>query len=679
MVEEPNPAYDGTAATTKTVFRDHGFGAAQGGGSVTLNGLSLPIVSWSDGIIIASVPNGASTGQLQVTRGNGKASVTGVTVTVGGYGPTASNVIRVVTPGTTIQAAIDAANRGDMIMVPPGTYSELIVMNKMVRLQGWGAPSTHINAAKVPTEKLVGWRNKVSQLLATGGFDLLPGQTVGPNALTPFNTEEGPGILVVAKASGPQAFVNVRSARIDGFTISGSDNAGGIFVNGYANYLEISNNKLMSNYGINGGGIRLGHPNLINPAVTPASDGWYGGYTNAQNNNVRIHHNHVTQNGNSNSMGGGISLHTGSQGYKVTNNYVCGNFSMGGGGGIAHLGLSNNGTIANNTLIFNQTFNQLQNVSGGGIIISGPVSMAPTLLSPGSGNVTVSSNLIQGNQAGAGDGGGIRAEFVNGLDVRRAPGTPASWYQLTLSNNKVVNNMAGAAGGGIALQDTVKASITGNTVANNDSTGTSGSAFLPGSPNQSTPQPAGIVSRAHSALLYNTIGAASGYKVPYSNPALANNIVWHNRSFYWSIDNTTVPATFGLVPNVAAGQLVVYSDLAVLGTAAQGTWPGYVDAGAHKLNPTSSILTDVTGYDASNSSTAPGFVAQYFNGDQGQTIKQPELATSIATAGAFDEGGNWIDVRFGPLTLYRICLTPGTCPLYGDYRVQPYGGIGANP
>jgi hypothetical protein len=678
MVEEPNPAYDGTAATTKTIFRDHGFGAAQGSGTVTLNGMTLPIVSWSDGIIIASVPNSASTGQLQVTRGNGKSSVTGVTVTVGGYG-TGSNLtskIRVVTPGTRIQAAIDAANRGDMIMVPPGTYDELVVMNKGIRLQGWGAPSTHINAAKVPTEKLAGWRTKVSQLLATGGFDLLPGQA----ALAPFNTEEGPGILVVAKASGPQAFVNVRNARIDGFTISGSDNAGGIFVNGYANYLEVSNNKLMSNYGINGGGIRVGHPNLINPAVNPVSDGWYGGYTNAQNNNVRIHHNHVTQNGSNNGVGGGITLNTGSHGYKVTGNYVCGNFSKSGGGGIGHLGLSNNGTIANNTVIFNQTFNQLENVSGGGIFIGGPVSLGPTLLSPGSGNVTVSSNLIQGNQAGAGDGGGIRSEFVNGLDVRRAPGTPASWYQLTLTNNKVVNNMAGAAGAGIALQDTVKASITGNTVANNDSTATSGVAFMPGSPNQSSPQPAGIVSRAHSTLLYNTIGAASGYKVRYSNPVLADNIVWHNRSFYWTIDNTTVPATFGLVPNVAAaGQPAVYSDLAVLGTAAQGTWPGYVNAGADKLNPMHSILTDTTGYDASNSSTAPGFVAQYFNGDRGQTIGQPELTTSIATAGAFDEGGNWIDVRFGPLTLYRICLTPGACPLYGDYRVQPYGGIGANP
>lgn len=684
MVEVPNPAYDGTPATDKTVFRDHGFGTAQG--SVTLNGVTLPIVSWSDGIVIASVPNTASTGQLQVTRGNGKSSITGVTVTVGGYGPTASNVIRVVTPGTKIQAAIDAANRGDMIMVPPGTYDELVVMNKAVRLQGWGAPATHINAAKVPAEKLTAWRGKVQQLLAAGGFDLLPGQTNTFNAPNNepalFNSEEGPGILVVAKASGPQAFINARNARIDGFTISGSDNAGGIFVNGYANYLEISNNKIMSNYGSFGGGIRLGHPNLMDPAVIPANDGWFGGYTNAKNEFVRIHHNHVTQNGSNQGAGGGISLCNGSHNYAVTSNYVCGNFSMGGGGGIGHLGFNNGGTIANNTVIFNQTFNQGQNVSGGGIFIGGQASLAPLTtprLSPGTGNVTVSSNLVQGNQAGAGDGGGIRTEFVNGLDVRRTPNNHAGWYRLTMNNNKIVDNMAGVAGGGISLQDTVKATIDNNTVANNDSTGTGGATFPAGSPNQSLPQPAGIVSRAHSTLLYNTIGAATGYKQRYSNPVLTDSIVWHNRSFYWAINNATVPATFGLVPDIGAGQAAVYSDLAVLGTAQQGTWPGYVDAGAHRLNPMHSILTSTAGYDASNSSTAPGFLAEYFNGDQGQIIQQPELTTSLATAAAFDEGGNWIDVRFGPLTPYRLCLTPGTCPLYGDYRLTTYGGIGANP
>ena len=557
-------------------------------------------------------------------------------------------------------------------MVPPGTYDEFVVMNKKVRLQGWGAPATHINAAKTPADKLTAWRGKIDQLLAAGGFDLLPGQLTGFNAGNNepalFNSEEGPGILVVAKASGPQAFNNTRNARIDGFSISGSDNGGGIFVNGYAKFLEISNNKLISNYGTYGGGIRLGHPNLLNPAVLdPATDLQFGGYTNAMNTDVRIHHNHITQNGGNNGAGGGISLHTGSHRYQVTRNHVCGNFSMGNGGGIGHLGRSDNGMIANNTVIFNETFNQLTNVTGGGIFIGGQASLAPAAtptLSPGSGNVTVTANLVQGNQAGAGDGGGIRAEFVNGLDVRRAASNPAPWYQLTITNNKVVNNMAAMAGGGISLQDTVKASITRNTVANNDSTGTAGAAFLPGSPNQSTPQPAGIVSRAHTKLLYKAIGAASGYKVPYSNPVLADNIVWHNRSFYWTIDRNTVPATYGLVPNISAGQPAVYSDLAVLGTALQGIWPGYTNAGAHKLNPTNSILTSTAGYDVSNSSIAPDFVAQYFNGDKALAVSQPGLASNIATAPAMDEGGNWLDTRFGPLTLYRPCLTPGACPLY---------------
>ena len=81
----------------------------------------------------------------------------------------------------------------------------------------------------------------------------------------------------------------------------------------------------------------------------------------------------------------------------------------------------------------------------------------------------------------------------------------------------------------------------------------------------------------------------------------------------------------------------------------------------------------------SNSSTAPGFVAQYFNGDKGQSIRQPGSISNIATAPAMDEGGNWLDTRFGPLTLHRPCLTPSTCLLYGDYRLQVYGGIGANP
>jgi len=46
-----------------------------------------------------------------------------------------------------------------------------------------------------------------------------------------------------------------------------------------------------------------------------------------------------------------------------------------------------------------------------------------------------------------------------------------------------------------------------------------------------------------------------------------------------------------------------------------------------------------------------GFIADYVNGGRGETIFMPEFGSSIVAQPAFDEGGNFIDVRFGPLSL----------------------------
>ena len=118
-------------------------------------------------------------------------------------------------------------------------------------------------------------------------------------------------------------------------------------------------------------------------------------------------------------------------------------------------------------------------------------------MSDGSGSVTIDSNHIQGNNAGAGNGGGISLAVVNGVDAN----TP---YPIDITNNKIVNNVAGLAGGGISLQDATNVNISNNTIAHNDSTATTGEAFCDVNggncnANTSTPRAAGIASFAHSS------------------------------------------------------------------------------------------------------------------------------------------------------------------------------------
>ncbi len=635
-----NPQF-GAVGQPQVITRNFGFG--NNPGTVTFNGIPGQLVSnngnaaWTNEAIqvrvpagIVNVATGTGSAQMLITRDQGATTKTGITVTVGGRAPV------LVPVNGSITDTIAAARPGDMVLVPTGDFDEMVIMSKPVRLQGVGAAS-HINPVNIPGEKLANWFDYVQRLVESGTVSLLPGQNAGFGGIeapTLF-TEAGAGVIVMGKAPGtgaPQFNNGTNKARIDGLSIAGSDNGGGIVVNGYADNMEISNNRVYSNYGVYGGGIRIGHPEF-NPPETV-------------NQNISIHHNDVSGNGAgigvgpASGAGGGISLYTGARGYSVDRNWVCGNFSSSNGGGIAHLGLSRNGKITNNTILFNQTFQQTANVDGGGIYISG----APTIgnvLTAGSGHVDIISNLIQGNNAGAGKGAGITLQNINGQDATNGFG---QWWNVDIINNMIVNNVAGYTGGAITMEDALKVRIINNTIARNESTATTSNSFcneISCNPNTSTPYAAGVVSFATSPTLLAQLGGNNAQKARYgafSNPILINNIIWQNRSSHFTIDYEANPPTYGLVTDVTGGT----ANMAVYGVA------GAVLAAAAGPTENGSSNNLFTG--------DMKFFQPYFNTNPGlnptdATINQPEFTTTIQANPAFDEGGNFINVRYGPLYL----------------------------
>jgi hypothetical protein len=706
--------YSGPAVTTapynqQKVTRHYGFGSTAG--TVTIGGVQATVTSWSDLQIQVTVPGAgagqpqqvpvcdlqqqvqyggpgnhgarARCGQLVVTAANGKSSVDAVTVTIGGKAPTR------LAAGQTIQSAIDAALPGDLIIVPPGVYKEMVLMWKPLRLQGVGAASVVIDANAHPAAKLLDpWRKKVVCLFgltldgrpnptdpscsstwtaASGGpgyptmiVDRVPTegilgwdatlngnlaeQLIEPSLMGAY---EGAALTVLAKGvnipsgsgvdawgtgaeaafpdgstllsaedctSGPRGtnpwpsnfYCNPSS--IDGLSMTNSSQGGGgIFVHGWAHHIQIANNRVYSNTGSLSGGITIGQGEHIDlplggngvtnlpPGSCESSNVTNLGLAYCYNTYVNVHHNAVTVNS---SMGdelfsstpagaGGVSFANGSDWYTFTHNWVCGNISTGDGGGVAHIGWSKNGLIEHNAILFNQSTNPTITTNGGGVLVMGAPDPdppcgensdkdcvpAPGSIGPSDGTglgLVINANLILGNSADSGSGGGLRLQHVNGTDILNFPNGNAAcktldscaWNSVQVTNNIIANNVAGWDGAGISLQDALVVNIVNNTIVSNDSTASSGallnSLFAPlasaPTPNcttnngtQSCPQVAGLVSVTNSAILQANLPAATGGQTGlscppghgtagscryYSVPVLSNNVIWQNRSFF---------------------------------------------------------------------------------------------------------------------------------------------------
>ena len=761
----PNNAYSGPQATTapfnqKTVTRHYGFGATRG--TVTIAGTSATITGWNDTTITVTVPNipaansscqiqqqtqyggsAARCGQLVITAANGQQSIDSVTVTVGGKTPTHVTPLSSPTASTpgAIQTAIDAAQPGDLIIVNPGVYKEMLLMWKPVRLQGAGAATSIINGDAHPEGKLDPWRRQVNCLFglalagtpisatnkydSTGTFtcsanmqfavDRLPLEAVvGWDATlngnlaellqepTLMGAYEGAAITVLAKGvnfhggapyaadtfpTGTTLLTNSTAAlsstagsngcgpntatahnpfpsnfwcnpsSIDGLGITNSSQGGGgIFVHAWGHNLQIANNRVYNNSGTLSGGITVGQgefpPGYFVGGATNAdpgscvTTGLPAGYQEpyCHNLNVNVHNNEVVSNI---SIGdelfsstlagvGGVSFCTGSDYYKFNYNWVCGNIGTGDGGGIGQIGFSFQGDIEHNSILFNQSTNPTISTNGGGLLIMGSPDVDPTCgqltdldcappgLSDGTGpGLLINANLVMGNAADSGSGGGIRLQGVNGTDIVNFPKTPSQWYTATLTNNIITNNVAGWDGAGVSLVDSLAVNFINNTVISNDSTASAGPLFntlgapLAGSPNclppqcqqttsttTSAPQPAGFVVLNNSAALQGAFAASlvapgTGWTCPaghysgtsatkancslLSYPVIANDVFWQNRTFYIGVG--------ALGSGTINQQNVVKLYNSFLGTPA----PSEPTTDATTANGSGSIITGGTG------------------------------------------------------------------------------------
>ena len=682
-IANPDPA-----SPQKTLVRNYGFDTSgsvyatpsgdEFGGATTKK---LQVVSWTDGQIVTNgltldsngapgLPLASGDYQLTIMRGdNFKRDIVGITLHVGVPAAKVKTVSAVPAnlPNhfTTIQGAIDAADNGDLILVAPGLYPENVIMWKPVKLQGAGAYSTTITAGSFTPITQATW---LAELNAITGGQVQPGPFL-INAQEPdFYLEQGAAVMVLAPSApapnlvnGTPATINpfdnaANKASIDGFTMTQANLGGGIFVNAYANYMQISNNRLVSNNGTFGGGIRVGNPTTISTA-NPSQ------YVSSFNGNMLISHNEISFNGGTGfavGSGGGIGLYKGSDNYVVSDNWISGNYALLAGAGIAHQGVSNNGLIKNNTIIFNESFDE-----GAGILVAGELPLAnvaapANILSEGVGNVVIDGNLIQGNKGGN-LGGGIALVRCNGQEVAAnptntppaAPGAPVSWYKTEIYNNMIVNNLSGAFGGGIGISDALDVTIASNTIANNDSTATGELAFgnstitldgadasfmLP-STRQTTPLPAGIGVQPLSASLLGYIGAGilPNYQNTYAvNPVIVNDMIYGNLSYYWPGFDQTVNAGINILRPFAIWDLGVFTDPAGV--------PG-------RLNPQYSLITE-TSAAYPQVKHYPFAGAGIVHADQAH---DPQLFSSYRNSISATQGGaalgNFVAFTYSPTTL----------------------------
>jgi hypothetical protein len=270
----------------------------------------------------------------------------------------AQQTIHVPADQPTIQAAINAANNGDTVLVAPGTYVENINFNgKAITVTSAGGPSVTIidGGAK---------GSVVTFITGETSSSVLSSFTIR-NGHSDFNT---PGF-----GAGGGIFIHSSSPIISGNLITGNHSVHGIgiYIDGGTPAIQgntITGNTECCGSGPGGGGIEITAGTVI-PSV-PQIIG------NVITNNTLL----------SGGDGGGIYLN-GGNGAIIRNNLIQSNTVYNGGGGVSLIG-GGSASLIQNVIVNNSTIGN-SGGSGGGLSIVGPSSTS----------FTIFGNTIAGNTA----------------------------------------------------------------------------------------------------------------------------------------------------------------------------------------------------------------------------------------------------------------------------------------
>ncbi len=380
-------------------------------------------------------------------------------------------------PYSTIQAALDAANPGDVIKVAQGNYGD---MRTLASLNTATFTATQIAAI-------------TKSITLRGGYN---------NDFSLWNPSAYPTLLDAQGQGRVMAIVGAITPTIEGLRITGgrADGLGGIWRGGWTGHAGgglyvyqatavISGNHIYSNTAPLGGGAALFYSDaalngnsIYSNAANDSGAGAYLERSPASLGQNAVHNNACAQ-----GRGGGIGLTVSDA--ALDRNVVFSNTAYDLGGGIS---VDNSAATLSNNRVYSNTADQ-----GGGLHVYNCA------------NAVLSGNVITGNLAW--HGGGIEIES----------GGP------TLVNNVVADNRAGSHGAGIRVYRSMPR-LLHTTIARNIALGggDGSGVYVVGS----------FFNEHSSVTMTNTIiaGHSVGVSVTAGNTATLSATLWHSNTVAWS-------------------------------------------------------------------------------------------------------------------------------------------------